>query len=96
LAAVLDKSLARWYGTVYHFQSCDSHALNALEHLLLYHATLKAIYVSPESAVNQSLRAAGGMFFAHMMILHDNLDFGPDASIAFDSLTRKHNRLVQP
>jgi hypothetical protein len=57
---------------------------------------LKAIYVSPDSAVYQSLRAAVGMFFAHMRILHDNLDFGPDTSIAFDSLIRKYNRLVQP
>ena len=97
LAAVLDKSLARWYGTVYHFQSRDSHGLNALQHIDLKDATtLKAIYVSPDSDVYQSLRAAVGMFFAHMRILNDNLDFGPDASIAFDSLTRKYNRLAQP
>ncbi len=97
LAAVLDKSLARWYRTVYHFQSCDSHAVNALQHLDLHNATTcKAIYVSPDSAVYQSLRAAVGMFFVHMRILHDNLDFGPDASIAFASLTRKHNWFVQP
>jgi hypothetical protein len=97
LAAVLGEPLTRWYDTVYHFQSCDVHALNSLQHLDIHDGTrLKALYVSPDQAVYQSLRAAVGMFFAHMQILHENLDFGADVSTGFDSLTRKYNRLVRP
>jgi hypothetical protein len=97
LAAVLGGPLARWYGTIYHFQSCDVHALNSFQHLDIEDGnSLKVLYVSADEAVYQSLRAAIGMFFAHMQILHENLDFGADASIAFHSLTRKHDRLMPP
>jgi hypothetical protein len=97
LAAVLDKSLARWYSTVYHFQSCDAHAANSLQHLAMHDGiSLKAVYISHDQAVYQSLRAAIGIFFTHMQILDQNLDFGTDASTAFDSLTRKYCRVVRP
>jgi hypothetical protein len=97
LAGVLDKSLARWYGTVYHFQSCDAHAANWFQHLDTHDGTsLKTLYISNDQAVYQSLRAAIGMFFTHMQLLHQNLDFGTDASTAFDSLTRKYYRLPRP
>jgi hypothetical protein len=97
LAQVLGTSLLRWYHTVYHFQSCDGHAINLLQHLAIQDGTsLKAIYASTDDAVNQSLRGAIGMFLTHMQILHQNLDFGTDASTAFDSLARKYYRLVRP
>jgi hypothetical protein len=39
LTQVLDKSLFRWYDTVYHFQSCDGHAINLLQHLAIQDGT---------------------------------------------------------
>jgi hypothetical protein len=97
LAQVLDKSLLRWYDTVYHFQSCDGHAMNLLQHLTIQDGTsVKAVYASTDDAVNQTLRAAIGMFLTHIQILHQNLDFGTDASTAFASLTKEHHRLVRP
>jgi hypothetical protein len=96
LAQALDKSLLRWYETVYHFQSCDGHALNSLQHLAIQNASVKASYASTDEAVNQTLRAAIGMFLTHIQVLHQNLDFGTYASTAFASLMKKYYRLVRP
>jgi hypothetical protein len=97
LARVLDKSLLQWYDTVYHFQSCDGHAINLLQHLAIQDgASVKAIYASTDHTVNQTLRAAIDMFLTHIQVLHQNLDFGTDASTAFASLTKKYHRLVRP
>jgi hypothetical protein len=96
LAQVLDTSLLRWYDTAYHFQSCDGHAINTLQHLAVRpDESVQAQYASSDHDVNQSLRAAVGMFLTHMQILHQNLDFGTDASNALDSLIRKYCRLTR-
>jgi hypothetical protein len=94
LAKVLGKNLLVWYDTVYHFQSCDAHGLNALQHLDIPEAGPPlAQCVSTDQAVSETLTPAVGLFLSHMQALHEYLQLGHDATFALDSLTRKWQRL---
>ena len=95
LAAVLHKEFLRWYETVYHFQSLAVHALDVLHHIEIADGqTLTASFLSNDRDVYQSLRAATGIFYAHMHIVHQNIGFGTSADVAFYSLGQKLKRVT--
>jgi hypothetical protein len=94
LARVLHKSFSAWYETIYRFQSRAVHANDPLTHVEISDGiTLKAMYLSSDLQVYESLRTAITMFFVHIGLLHRNIGFGPQVNIACDSFKRKFDRL---
>jgi hypothetical protein len=93
LTKVLHKELTRWYETIYHFQSRDTHGSNPLQHVDFTETTITAKWLSTDAQEYPVLRAAIGMFFAHMHLLHENIGFGTEADSALHSLRRKFKLL---
>jgi hypothetical protein len=94
LAKVLHNSLTRWYEVIYHFQSRAVHANDPLKHIDVSDGnTAKALFLSSDSQVYENLRIATTLFLVHIRLLHENIGFGPDTEIAYDSLKRKFDRL---
>lgn len=94
LAIAVDKSLYRWYRTIYPFQSRAVHGNEPLKHF--QRATGNrghSLFLSRDSDVYEALRTGITMFLVHLGILKDNVGFGPDLEIAFASFKRKMDRM---
>jgi hypothetical protein len=95
LAAVLHRGFLRWYETVYHFQSCDVHAVDLLQHIDMSDGqSLKAAFLSSNHDVYQSLWAATGLSLMHIHLLHENIGFGSTLDSALHSHMTKFNRVA--
>lgn len=93
LSRILHKCLRDWYETIYYFQSRDVHGSNPMQHMEFSENVIRARYLSTDSDVEQALKSAIGIFFAHMTLMHEMIGFGTAADIAFASLKRRFNRL---
>jgi hypothetical protein len=94
LAKALHRKFHQWYETIYHFQSRPAHANEPLKHVdMADQKTMRAMYLSSDGQVYESLRTAMTIYLIHIGILHKHIAFGPDVDVAYDSLKRKFHRL---
>ena len=93
LAKVLYKPLHLWYKTVYYFQSRDTHGNDPLQHVDHTENSVTAVWLSSDWEVYQALRTAIGIFLAGIHLLHENIGFGSDVDIGFESLKRRFKAL---
>jgi hypothetical protein len=94
LAKVLHKSFSRWYETIYYFQSRAVHGNDPFKFVEIPDGnTVKGLYLSSDSQIYESLRTAITMFLIHIRLLQQNIGFGPEVEIAYDSFKRRFDRL---
>lgn len=93
LARVLHRQLFLWYQTIYYFQSRDTHGNEPLQHMDITEDSASAVWLSSDKQVYEAIRTAIGIFLAGIHLLHENIGFGPDVDIGFESLKRRLRHL---
>lgn len=93
LSRLLDRGLYRWYATVYTIQSGMAHAADAHRHATLHADGIGPNYFSTEPEIRETVQAAVVMLLICMMIMQEQVGFGPSIRMQLDAFKKEFNRV---